>query len=234
MAPLIGTGLGLTETSGFCTYTPLGADQEALAEAIGQDSPSCPISIRAPMNADGSAGAEKREGEVGEVCFSGPQRFLGYLGDAEATARALSREGILYTGDLGSYDGRGLKLAGRSGLVIKPKGFQVFPGDVENHVLSRLEGKASAAGCVGAEHALWAEAVVLFVERAAGCDLTAAQVVEASAGMASYARPAHVEILAEGELPLNRVAKTDYLALRERAREVVARLRAEGGWDARR
>jgi hypothetical protein len=29
------------------------------------------------------------------------------------------------------------------------------------------------------------------------------------------------------------VAKVDYLALRERAREIVARLRAEGGWDAR-
>jgi acyl-CoA synthetase (AMP-forming)/AMP-acid ligase II len=233
MAPGIGTGLGLTETSGFCTYTPLGAGSDDLAEAIGQDSPSCPISIRAPMGADGMAGAPLPPGEVGEVCFTGPQLFLGYLGDAEASARAVSRDGVLYTGDLGSYDARGLRLSGRSGLVIKPKGFQVFPGDVENHVLARLEGAAGAAGCVGAEHAVWAEAVVLFVERAPGRALTAAQVMEASAGMASYARPSHVEVLAPGELPLNRVAKTDYLVLRDRAREVVARLRAQGGWDAR-
>lgn len=233
MAPGIGTGLGLTETSGFCTYTPLGAGVDELSEAIGQDSPSCPISVRAPMRPDGSAGPELAPGQVGEVCFAGPQLFLGYLGDPEATARAVSRDGVLYTGDLGAYDARGLRLSGRSGLAIKPKGFQVFPGDVENHVLARLEGAAAAAGCVGAEHAVWAEAVVLFVECAPGRTLTVTQVMEASEGIASYARPSHVELLAPGELPLNRVAKTDYLALRERAREVVARLRAEGKWDAR-
>jgi acyl-CoA synthetase (AMP-forming)/AMP-acid ligase II len=233
MAPGIGTGLGLTETSGFCTYTPLGASADDLAESIGQDMPLCPLTVRAPMNADGSAGAELPAGQVGAVCFSGPQLFLGYLGDPAATAAALSREGILYTGDMGSYDARGLKLAGRSGLVIKPKGFQVFPGDVENHVLARLGGAATAAACVGAEHALWAEAVVLFVERAPDRALAADEVQRACAGIASYARPSHVEILEPGSLPLNRVAKTDYVALRGRARELVARLREQGAWDTR-
>jgi hypothetical protein len=40
-------------------------------------------------------------------------------------------------------------------------------------------------------------------------------------------------VLAPGTLPQNRVAKTDYLALKARAAELVVRLRAEGGWDAR-
>ena len=233
MAPEIGTGLGLTETSGFCTYTAPGATADDLAAAIGRDAPCCPISIRAPMNADGTAGAALPPGETGHVCFTGPQLFLGYVGDPAATARAISKEGVLYTGDLGSYDARGLKLAGRSGLVIKPKGFQVFPGDVENHVLARLDGAATAAACVGVEHEVWAEAVMLFVECAPGSTLTAEQVYEASDGVASYARPSHVELVAPGELPLNRVAKTDYVALRERAKEIAARLRADGGWDAR-
>lgn len=233
MAPAIGTGLGLTETSGFCTYTALGATADDLAESIGFDMPLCPLSVRAPMNADGTAGSELPPGQVGAVCFSGPQLFLGYLNDPAATAGALSRDGILYTGDVGSYDARGLKLAGRSGLVVKPKGFQVFPGDVENHVLARLDGAASAAACVGAEHAVWAEAIVLFVERAPDRELTEGDVERACAAMASYARPSHVEILPPGSLPLNRVAKTDYMALRERARELVARLREQGGWDAR-
>ena len=43
------------------------------------------------MEPDGAAGREKPQGEVGEICFSGPQVFLGYLGDAEATKRAISR-----------------------------------------------------------------------------------------------------------------------------------------------
>lgn len=233
MAPGIGTGLGLTETSGFCTYTPLGATAEELAESIGYDMPLCPLTVRAPMGPDGAAGAELPPGQIGAVCFSGPQLFLRYLGDPGATAAALSRDGILYTGDMGSRDARGLRLAGRSGLTIKPKGFQVFPGDVENHVLARLDGAAAAAACVGVDHAVWVEAIVLFVECAQDRSLTAAEVLQACTGMASYARPSHVEVVPPGTLPLNRVAKTDYLALRERAREIVARLREQGGWDVR-
>jgi fatty-acyl-CoA synthase len=233
MAPGIGTGLGLTETSGFCTYTPLDAGAEELAGAIGFDMPLCPLTVREPMRSDGSAGAVKAPGELGEICFSGPQLFLGYLGNPEATAAAVSRDGVLYTGDLGRYDGRGLQLAGRSGLTIKPKGFQVFPGDVENAVLERLDGAVVSAACVAAEHAVWSEAIVLFVEQAEGRELRVEQVLEACRDLASYARPSHVEIVPAGTLPLNRVAKTDYLVLRERARDIVARLRAEGRWDAR-
>lgn len=233
MAPEIGTGLGLTETSGFCTYTAPGASAEDLAEGIGLDSPLCPISIRAPMSPDRTAGAELPPGEVGEVCFSGPQVFLGYLGDPEATARTISREGIVYTGDLGSYGEKGLRLAGRSKLLIKPKGFQVFPGDVENAIVSALAGRVSAAACVGAEHAVWTEAIVVFVECAPDATVTAADVHRACGAMASYARPSHVEVVPGGTLPLNRVAKTDYLALRDRAREIVEALRREGKWDGR-
>jgi acyl-CoA synthetase (AMP-forming)/AMP-acid ligase II len=233
MAPGIGTGLGLTETSGFCSYTPLGATADDLAESIGYDMPLCPLTVRGPMNADGTAGPEVPPGEVGAVCFSGPQLFLRYLNDPDATAAALSRDGVLYTGDVGSYDARGLRLAGRSGLLVKPKGFQVFPGDVENHVLSRLDGAATGAACVGAEYAVWVEAIVLFVERAPDRELSAGEVRRACDGMASYARPSHVEVLEPGTLPLNRVSKTDYVALRQRARDLVAQLRDQGGWDAR-
>ncbi|MGC3999317.1 MAG: class I adenylate-forming enzyme family protein [Anaeromyxobacter sp.] len=168
---------------------------------------------------------------MARFCFSGPQLFLGYLGDPAATAQALTKDGVLYTGDLGSCDANGLKLAGRSKLTIKPKGFQVFPGDVENHVVAALAGRAHAAACLGVEHAIWSEAIVLFVERAEGAELSAEEVLAASAGMASYARPSHVEVLAPGTLPLNRVAKTDYVALREQAKALVERLRAEGKWD---
>lgn len=233
MAPEIGTGLGLTETSGFCTYTALGATAEDLAAGVGFDATHCPLSVRRPMNEDGTAGAEVPAGEIGEICFSGPQVFLGYLGDPDATARTISREGICYTGDLGSFGPEGLRLAGRSKLTIKPKGFQVFPGDVENHVVTTLAGRAVAAACVGVEHAVWSEAIVLFVERAPDSSLTAEEVHRACHGIASYARPSHVEVVETGSLPLNRVAKTDYLALREQAKEIVAGLRRAGKWDVR-
>jgi acyl-CoA synthetase (AMP-forming)/AMP-acid ligase II len=233
MAPEIGTGLGLTETSGFCTYTPRGAAAEDLAASLGHDMPLCPISVRAPMNADGTAGPAKSAGELGEICFAGPQLFLGYLGDPDSTRAAISTDGVLYTGDLGRYDAAGLKLAGRAKLTLKPKGFQVFPGDVENRVVAALADRVRAAACVGAEHAIWSEAIVLFVECHEGATVTPAEVAAACAGLASYARPSHVEVLPTGGLPLNRVAKTDYLALRELARELVDGLRRQGKWDAR-
>jgi long-subunit acyl-CoA synthetase (AMP-forming) len=53
------------------------------------------------MNEDGTAGVELPVGEVGEICYHPPIVFLGYFNQPEETARAISKEGILYTGDLG-------------------------------------------------------------------------------------------------------------------------------------
>jgi fatty-acyl-CoA synthase len=231
MAPRIGTGLGLTETAGFCSYTDLDAGVDELAAGIGYDMPFSPLSIREPMGEDGRAGAEKPTGEVGEVCFSGPQVFLGYLGDPAATARALSRDGVLYTGDMGSYDQGGLHFAGRKSLVMKPKGYQVFPEDVEGHIAAALRGRVNLVACVGAEHEVFSEGIVAFVEPAAGATVTVEDVLAACREIAAYARPSHIEIVGTGGIPLNRVAKTDYLELRERAAAIVARLREAGGWD---
>lgn len=231
MAPRIGTGLGLTELSGFCTYTDIEAGVDELAAGIGVDMPLCPISIREPMRPDGAAGAEKPAGEVGEICFFGPQVFLGYLNDPANTARTVSADGICYTGDIGSYDAAGLHFAGRKSLVIKPKGYQVFPEDIENHISGALKGRVGAVACVGADHEVFSEAVIAFVERLPGSGLEVGDVLAACREIAAYSRPSHVEIVEQGEIPLNRVAKTDYMLLRQRAKEIVERQRAAGGWD---
>ena len=100
MAPAIATGLGLTEASGFCTYTALTPDAGEVARGIGWAMPAYRLSIRESMDAAGSAGAELSAGQVGHICFAGPQNFLGYVNDPDATAATLSRDGWLYTGDL--------------------------------------------------------------------------------------------------------------------------------------
>ena len=232
MAPRIGTGLGLTEVAGFATYTDVNADVDDLLKGIGRDMPEFPISIREPMQADGSSGADKAPGEVGEICFSGPQVFLGYLGDEENTRKTISTDGVCYTGDLGYYDDDGLHFAGRSKMVIKPKGYQVFPADVENHIIKGLRPRVTAAACVGAEHEIFTEAIMAFVEVAPDQEVTAAEVHAVCKEIAAYSRPSHVEILPSGELPLNRVAKTDYMTLKEMAKGIVAKLRGQGGWDS--
>jgi acyl-coenzyme A synthetase/AMP-(fatty) acid ligase len=52
---------------------------------------------------------------------------------------------------------------GRAKLMMKPGGYEIFPGDVENHFCA-LEQVASCAA-VGVEHAIISEAIVAFVER---------------------------------------------------------------------
>ena len=229
MAPRIATGLGLTEASGFCTYTALGG-ADAVAEGVGWAMPAYGMSVREPMDAAGTAGGEVGPGEVGHICFQGPQTFLGYVNDPAATARAISTDGWLYTGDLGFADDRGLHFSGREKWVLKPAGHQVFPGDVESH-FGAMSDRVANVGIVGHQHALWSEAIIAFVEPHAGVELTETELRKHARGLTSYMRPLHYVILEPGAMPLNRTAKVDVVKLQALAREEVARLRERGRWD---
>jgi len=230
MCSLVGTGLGLTEGSGFVSYTRMDSTAEDLASSIGSDHPVAPITIRRPMHSDGTAGAILPKGEIGDICLAGPQVFLGYVNDQKATRSTISSDGILYTGDLGYRDDLGLHYTGRSKLVIKPKGYQVFPAQVEEH-FALLRAKVSACGAIGAPHDVFTEGIVLFVEKHQGVELTTDELFEHAKGIAAYMRPSHFEILESGHFPLNRVAKTDYVHLKERAALLIEELRRRGGWD---
>jgi acyl-CoA synthetase (AMP-forming)/AMP-acid ligase II len=231
MAPRIATGLGLTETSGFCTYTALTNDAEALARGIGRAMPAYPMSIRQPMKGDGAAGAEVSAGEIGHVCFNGPQTFLGYVNDPEATAATLATDGWLYTGDVGRVDEHGLHFSGRAKWVLKPSGYQVFPGDVEAH-FSSLTDRVANIGVVGHPHRIWSEGIMAFVEKRPGADLTEAALRKHARSLTAYMRPLHYVILEPGAMPLNRTAKVDVARLQELAKKEVGRLRERGRWDA--
>jgi acyl-CoA synthetase (AMP-forming)/AMP-acid ligase II len=230
MAPRIGTGLGLTETAGFCTYTPRDATAEDLPASLGHPAPLYPMSIRQPMREDGRAGDALPDGETGHICFCGPQTFLGYVNDPAATARTISSDGWLYTGDMGFRDARGLHFSGRAKWVIKSRGYQVFPMEIEDH-LCGLQDKVAQAGVVGVPHAVFSEGVVAFVEKKPGAALEIAELKRHARGMASYMRPLHYVLLEAGQMPLNRVAKIDYLRLEELALAEVAQLRARRRWD---
>ena len=231
MAPVIGTGLGLTEAAGFCTYVQADAtDKEEIIAGLGRDMPIYACSIRQPMRDNGNAGDELRSGETGHVCFHGPQTFLGYVNDAAATAKAISRDGFLYTGDLGYKDAGGLHLTGREKWVIKSLGYQIFPGDVEAHVCGMTD-KVATCVVVGVAHAVVSEAVVAVVEKKPGVELNRRELDRHARSLPSYMRPRHWIILEPGQMPLNRVAKPDYVRAQEMAREEVALLRGRGEWD---
>jgi len=190
-----------------------------------------PISIREPMTSEGFAGKVLSAGDIGEICFAGPQIFLGYYKDEVNTAKAVSKDRVCYTGDLGYYDGEGLHFVGRAKFVIKPKGYQVYPQDVVNHISQKLGARASSIACVGVPHDIYMEAIIAFVEPAPGAVITPEEVIESCSDISSYSRPSYAIVLEPGNMPLNRVAKVDYMNLKSQAIKVIDELRDKGEWD---
>lgn len=229
MAPYIGSGLGLTEMSGFVSYTPFGGTPDDILAGLGHDYPITPLSVRKPMKEDGSAGDQLPDGEIGEICYSGPQVFKGYFKNEEATRKTISTDGWCYTGDLGFKDDKGLHLSGRGKFVIKPKGYQVYPPEIEAHI-EKLPEVSLAAVC-GAKHEVFSEGVVAFVELRKGKKLTEKKIMEHCGNLAAYKRPNLIVFI--DEIPLNRVDKTDYKILYDMLPKIIENERAKGGWDAK-
>lgn len=233
MAPVVGTGLGLTECAGFCTYVSVeAAEREKFLDGLGRDMPVYACTIRRPMRDDGLAGDALPDGEIGHICFRGPQTFAGYVNDPQATARTVSRDGFLYTGDLGYKRAGGLHLSGRAKWVVKSFGYQVFPGDVEAHI-GDLADKVASCVVVGVTHEVAGEGVVALVEKRPGIDLSVPDLERHTRALATYMRPRHWILIEPGQMPMNRLGKPDHLRAQEMARQEIAALRARGEWDGR-
>jgi acyl-CoA synthetase (AMP-forming)/AMP-acid ligase II len=236
MAPRFGTGIGMTENAGFATFTPEGISIEEMAGQVGQAYPDlAPVTVRSPMNEDGSAGEELPAGEIGEICYHPPIVFLGYFNQPEETAKAISQEGILYTGDLGYFKEMGsyraLYLSGRRKFMIKQKGYNVFPDEVESFIAG-MKGVADAE-VVGMPHRVFDEGIFAFVRPVAGISLSPETVMDYCKSIAAYKRPQHVEIWPADKLfPLTRSTKVDKMALQELAAGIIKELSEKGKWDA--
>jgi len=236
MAPGFGTGIGMTENAGFATFTPAGITPEEMAGQVGQPHPDlAEVTIRNPMKDNGSAGEALPDGETGEICYHPPIVFLGYFNQPEATAKVISKEGILYTGDFGHFKDMGsykaLHLAGRKNFMIKQKGYKVFPGEVEDHICGMPE--VEIAEVVGVKHKIFDDGIFAFVKPVKGIILSPDMVMQHCAQIASYKRPQHVEIWPENmEFPLTRSAKIDKIELQKTASSITEDLRLKGKWDA--
>jgi acyl-coenzyme A synthetase/AMP-(fatty) acid ligase len=121
-------------------------------------------------------------------------------------------------------------LAGRSKLVIKPKGYLVHPAQVEQH-FAELRSDVAECAAVGQPHRLHGEAIVLFLTPRSGIELSHSRMEKHAQQIASYMRPTHYVLLGSEGLPLNRVGKTDYQLLKQSAAAEVDRLRSVGQWD---
>ncbi len=235
MAPRFGTGMGMTETAGFTTFTPDGISVEEMAGQVGRYFEHLgKITIRKPMNENGTAGEEIPDGEIGEICYHPPIVFLGYYNFPEETKKAISQEGILYSGDLGYFKNMGsyraLYLSGRDKFVIKQKGYQVFPDEVQAFIAKHP--KVDQVDVVGIKHKIFDEGIFAFVKPKKDIELLPNEIAEHCKNIAAYKRPQHIEIWpVDKDFPITRTTKVDKLVLKEKAEVIVAELRKKGRWD---
>jgi len=120
-------GYGLTETMASALINP---PHRCKPQCLG-----IPIFDVEARIVDPDTLEELPAGAVGEILLAGPQVFLGYWNDPDATAAAIvERDGqrFLRTGDLGWMDEDGYYfLADRLKRMINAAGYKVWPAEVE-------------------------------------------------------------------------------------------------------
>ena len=111
-----------------------------------------------------AAGTALPERQVGHILFRGPSVMTEYFRRPEETARVLSADGWLETGDMGYLVGDSIVVAGRSKDLIIVNGRNVWPEDlevaVENHIDGVRRGDVVAFSVDGGD----AERVVILLQ----------------------------------------------------------------------
>ncbi len=205
------TGYGLTEGGTACG-TSDDDDAAAVATTVGRPRPGFEVRIV------GEGGREVAPDEAGEVLLRGGSIMLGYLDDPDETAKVLTAEGWLHTGDLGSLDEAGrLRIVGRVKDMFIVGGFNAYPAEIENALLRHPA--ITQAAVIGVPDQRLGEVGMAFVvlsEPVSGEDIIAWSREQ----MANYKVPRAVTIV--DALPLNATGKVMKDALRRQVSEATS------------
>jgi long-chain acyl-CoA synthetase len=190
-------GYGLTEASPVVTSS---VGREPRYGSIGL--PLDGIEVRL-VDDDGT---DVLTGDTGEIWVRGPNVFLGYWNDTDATARVLTPDGWLRTGDIAVADDDGyLWIVDRAKDLIIVSGFNVYPAEVED-VLTAHPDVAEAA-VVGVAHPHTGEAVKAYVVVRPGTSIDEDSLIDyCRTQLARYKCPS--KILFVDELPKGLGGKT--------------------------
>ena len=204
---------GLTETTGAITQLPASdhateGPRARLLRSAGKAFPWVELRI-----VDPASDADCAPGEVGEVWTRSVQNFKGYWARAEETARTVTPDGWLKTGDAGYLDEDGyLFLTDRVKDMIITGGENVYPAEVEN-ALAEHPAVGDVA-VIGVPDERWGETVKAIVVRRAGATAAAEEIIAyARARLAHYKCPTSVDFAMS--LPRNPSGKLLKRELRE-------------------
>ena len=206
---------GLSEAALAVSFAPLGrawrsleVDPVALAgRGLVEEGRREVVSVGAPVpgveiEVRGAAGEELPERRLGRLFVRGPSVMQGYLGQREATARAL-HEGWLDTGDLGFIEGGELYVHGRAKDLVIVRGANHAPDELEVPLEEVAGIRRGCAVAVGFEPDASGEELLILAERAGPAESDRA--VEEAARRAvlerTGVRPHTIALLPPGTLP---------------------------------
>lgn len=191
-------GLELAEGYGLTEASPVVTSSAGMSPKVGSVGKALDgLEVRLVDE----SGEDALFGDAGEIWVKGPNVFLGYLNDPEQTARVLTDDGWLRTGDIAVADPEGyLYLVDRAKDLVIVSGFNVYPAEVEE-VLAAHPGVAEV-GVIGVPHPHTGEAVKAFVVPAAGADLDEDEMIDWCLDhLARYKCPS--KVIFTDELPRN-------------------------------
>lgn len=186
---------GMSEVMALFSRQPAEASVEIRGRAGG-----VPVNRLTRVRArDPETGALLPHGQAGELEFISPTMMLGYLGDPAATARAMTRDGFLRSGDVGHTNADGsFTFVARMGDALRLSGFLVSPQEIANI----LEAHPAVGRCqvVGLQVASTMRAVAFVTASGVAAFDEAALIVHCKDRLAPFKAP--VRILQVDEFPI--------------------------------
>jgi len=201
------TGLKIYEGYGMTEIAPISINTEAHGVKPGSAGKAVPDTVIEIVDLE-TGDRVLGTGETGEIRVQGPHMMAGYTGNPEETKIAL-RHGFVYTGDIGTMDEEGfLTITDRKKNVIFVSGFNVFPREIEELLLTHPA--VSGACVVGQKHARSGEVPIAFVTLRSDAS---AEEIMAFCGeyLIAYKMPA--QIIIRPQMPLTPAGKVDRIAL---------------------
>ena len=195
---------GLTETSPAVCINPLNLEE--YNGSIGLPVPSTEVSVQ------DDKGNLLAQGETGELCVRGPQVMKGYWQRPEETAKVLSDDGWLRTGDVAQMDELGFfRIVDRLKDMILVSGFNVYPNEIES-VIAAHEGVLEV-GVIGVPDPIRGEIVKAVIVKKDPVLDEAAIEEHCRESLTAYKVPKIIEF--RDELPKSNVGKILRRELRE-------------------
>lgn len=203
---------GLTEGSPVMTQSDIHDPLALRCETVGCAMPGIEVRVGDPDTCE-----ELPRGEVGEILCRGYNVMKGYYNMPEDTAKAISPEGWLHSGDLGVMDENGyLRVTGRIKDMIIRGGENIYPREVEEFLMS-MPGVLDVQ-VVAVRSRKYGEEVAAFIIPRPGVEILPEDVRDFCRGKVSwYKIPKYIKTITG--FPLTASGKIQKFKLREMAAE---------------